>query len=160
MSVHTLLNCLKRESAGENTRLERLLAAELTAAGGSLEPFVFHPRPADVQLPSDRRSEPRFPIDNECEVSVILTQHAEPLRGMVRDVSRSGLGIVLPCALATGAEVMVRLGSMLMFGQVAFASGENGGGGAGIYTGVALRHVFELRREEESADTEQLLREL
>lgn len=149
--MQTLLN-FRRDPVSEGLRLERLLEAQLTPVNGSLEPFAFHPR--------DRRTETRVRVDTQCAVCVIIAQNNEPIRGVVRDVSRSGLGLVLPSPVSEGAEVMVRFGSVVVFGHVAFVLWETVDEKRVFYAGITLRHVFEIRENEASDAADSLVREL
>lgn len=147
MSVHTLLNSFRRDPLSEGLRLERLLQEQRAAA---------HAGPGDGETGRERRSEARFNVDTECAVCVIVGKDDDPINGVLRDVSRSGLGVVLPRPVSEGAEVMVRFGRVVVFGHVAFALDHSVDHNGAFYAGITLRHVFEIREN----PGESLVREL
>ena len=137
-------------------RLERLIDAYLDPATDELEPFAFHGQDHG----HERRSETRFPVETECEISMIVGQDDRPVRGTVRDVSRSGLGITLQSSVSEGAEVMVRFGTVVVFGHVAFAVEDHDGNNGVFYVGITLRHVFDIRDSDALGPADTLIREL
>lgn len=121
-------------------RINRLLEADVAQSEW---------RPEQLRAPTlpnpdrsrERRSEPRFAARGACDVAVIAPENAFSVRGEVCDLSRSGIGLLLPCAVTPGHQVTIRTGRLVIFGIVLHAVPM----GNGTYrTGVRLREVFEL----------------
>ena len=148
----------RRDPATEGMRLQRLVEAHVDLLGDELPPFTF--RDDECESPRDRRSETRFAVETECEVSMIVGQDDRPIRGVVRDVSRSGLGVILPCGVNDGAEVMVRFGTVVVFGHIAFAVEDHDGRDGVFYAGITLRHVFDIRDNDVLGPADTLICEL
>lgn len=148
MSVNALLNRFRREVSTEGTRINRLLEADIGTLDERLEPFLFRPRPAEPDRNRERRTEPRFASRTPCDVSVMTPGSACSAQGVICDLSRSGLGLTMSCPLASGLEVMVRFGRLVIFGAVRYSRrGENGE----YHVGVGLRDVFEVAGLSDSA---------
>ena len=68
--------------------------------------------------PAERRRDPRFETDSPVIVVRLNSLAAEHLTGLLRDVSRSGLGLRVPEPLSPGSILQIRLGTMFMTGEV------------------------------------------
>jgi|ERR1700680_1589380 hypothetical protein len=56
----------------------------------------------------DRRSEPRFPVDQPVVVTILDSGGREPFEGTVVDLSRSGLGVRVPYSIDLDRRVEIR----------------------------------------------------
>ena len=56
----------------------------------------------------DRRSEPRFPVDQPVVVTVLDSGERESFEGTVVDLSRSGLGVHVPWPIDLGCRIEIR----------------------------------------------------
>ena|ERR1700730_9700308 len=56
----------------------------------------------------DRRSEPRFPVDQPVVVTILDSGEREPFQGTVVDLSRSGLGVRVPYPIDLGCHIEIR----------------------------------------------------
>src|ERR1700761_7061822 len=102
MSVQTLLNRFLKEPPTEDERLERLQEAELPVVDSNLKPFLFVPRAHHSDRASGSAQEPRFRVETPCDVFVINAEDVVQSAGIVRVVSRSVIGLMIPCFLARG----------------------------------------------------------
>lgn len=79
----------------------------------------------------ERRSEARYPAHDPAEIE-ILRGPAEPVYGMILDVSRSGLRVALTKRVDRGAHVKVKLHGNVIFGEVRYCRSVSGAFQAGI----------------------------
>ena len=56
----------------------------------------------------DRRSEPRFPVDQPVVVTILDSGDREPFEGTVVDLSASGLGVRVPYPTDPGRRIEIR----------------------------------------------------
>lgn len=72
------------------------------------------------QIPHvDRRSEGRYPANEPAELEIMLGG-AEPIYGIILDVSRSGLRIAVPKRLHRGEQVKIKFQRNVIFGEVRY----------------------------------------
>jgi hypothetical protein len=84
-------------------------------AGGGSSPMVGRPR-----NPEEKRREARYETCDAVEVS-ILEVESQPLRGILRDVSRSGLRLELSFPVEEGAHLEVFLANRaIIFGEARY----------------------------------------
>jgi len=138
LPVYDLLNRF-RDKLTDGMRINRLLEAD--AAPLPQAEWFKHPTLPEPDRARERRSEPRFGAQGPCDVAVITPGSAFSVRGEMSDLSRSGAGVLLPCALAPGREVTIRTGRLILFGTVLHSRPEGNGQ---FRTGLRLRDVFEL----------------
>jgi hypothetical protein len=67
----------------------------------------------------DRRKEHRYPVNQSATVTV-LTGAVSSTPATVVDVSRSGLRIRVQCPIWTGAQIEIRTGEVVIFGEVRY----------------------------------------
>ena len=139
MPVYDLLSRF-RDKLTDGMRITRLLEADSGGQAPEVQCFR-RPRLPEPDRSRERRSEPRFSAQGPCDVAVITPGSAFSVRGEVVDLSRSGAGVLLPCALAPGRELTIRTGRLVLFGTVLHSRPEGNGQ---FRTGIRLRDVFEL----------------
>lgn len=66
----------------------------------------------------EKRREPRFPSDSAISLQVLRPLSFDRLTGRITNVSRSGVAVVLNRALERGTLVQVRVGVMVLLGEV------------------------------------------
>ena len=69
---------------------------------------------------TERRSEPRFACDTQTSVQILRPLSFNRLRGRVVNASKSGVALRLPAALDRGSLVQVRVGTMVMLGEIRY----------------------------------------
>lgn len=67
---------------------------------------------------NDVRGEPRFPLHEAASLTVLPPGKAETIDVILRDISRSGLGLKAQVALATGIAVLLRWERVVVIGEV------------------------------------------
>ncbi len=92
--------------------------------------------PVRAQLPSEpgpeRRSEPRFPVVRDVTLRVWMPPDFEIVAAQVRDISRSGVGVVTQTHIPPGSSIEFRVGDFQVFAEVRHCrAGLNGGFVAG-----------------------------
>jgi len=70
------------------------------------------------RAPEERRTEPRFPVIRDVTLRVWMPPDFEIINGQVRDLSRSGVGIISPSYLPPGSEIEFRVGDFQVFAEV------------------------------------------
>jgi len=73
---------------------------------------------APAQAMSERRSEPRFPVVRDVTLRVWMPPDFEIIAGQVRDISRSGVGVITPSYVPPGSEIEFRVGDFQVFAEV------------------------------------------
>lgn len=76
---------------------------------------------------SERRTEPRFPVVRAVTLRVWTPPNFEIVTGQVRDISRSGVGLVTRTHVAPGSEIEFRVGEFQVFAEVRHCRGAEGG---------------------------------
>jgi hypothetical protein len=144
--VHQLFSRI-RDKLTDGTRVRRLLEAD---CGAAASPFRQFPLPVlpEPDRARERRSEPRFSAQGSCEVAIATADNARALCGEVCDLSRSGLAVLLPCALAAGSQVTVRTARLIIFGTVLHSRPATNGQ---FRTGIRLREVCEAAERPQGA---------
>lgn len=71
----------------------------------------------------ERRSNERTQVHFEAKVTT-LTAPEQSTLGRVSDLSKSGVSVVLPWALPTGARVHVEMADSVLFGRVVYSNSE------------------------------------
>jgi hypothetical protein len=66
----------------------------------------------------DRRSEPRYSVDQPVVVTILDSGDREPFEGTVVDLSRSGLGVRVPYPIDLGCRIEIRWSRGTVVGQV------------------------------------------
>ncbi|HEX5228214.1 MAG TPA: PilZ domain-containing protein [Bryobacteraceae bacterium] len=95
-------------------------ASSTTAPAAPVARSVFVTEiPAEEGSEVDRRSEARYPAKEPAEVE-ILFGGAEPVFGLILDVSRSGMRIAIPKRLSRGEQVKVKFHRNVIFGEVRY----------------------------------------
>lgn len=74
--------------------------------------------PGLTQTPAERRTEPRFPVVREVTLRVWMPPDFEIVVGQVRDISRSGIGVIAPNYVPPGSELEFRVGDFQVFAEV------------------------------------------
>jgi PilZ domain len=97
--------------------------------------FEAHVSIDDVDGTGLRRT-PRFPVTVPAE---LLPPDGPPIAITIRDISRDGLGIELPCAMETGRTVAVVSGSVFVFAIVRHCRPAPNGL---FRAGVEMHHLF------------------
>jgi hypothetical protein len=82
------------------------------------------PLPASEEA-ADRRTEIRYPAQDPAELE-LLPGPSEPMFGTILDVSRSGLRVVIPRRIDSGAQVQVKLHHNVIFGEVRYCRAISG----------------------------------
>ena len=67
---------------------------------------------------AERRSEPRFPVVRDITLRVWMPPDFEIIAGQVRDISRSGVGVITPSYVPPGSEIEFRVGDFQVFAEV------------------------------------------
>ena len=80
----------------------------------------------------ERRTETRFAAHHSATISIISPDKPGTSRGRLADVSRSGIGVLLPSAIAPGTLVEVRSDGSVLFGEVRNCARVTGGYRIGI----------------------------
>ncbi|MEO8026671.1 MAG: PilZ domain-containing protein [Bryobacteraceae bacterium] len=96
--------------------LERSLANKAFAAG------------AAPDEPMEKRREPRFPVVRDITVRAWTPPTFEIVPGQVRDISRSGVGMVIDAAIPAGCEIEFRVGEFQVFAEVRHCRARHEGG--------------------------------
>lgn len=105
------VRCLRYPGTGKGRQVRARptpLSPQLPGTRCPVSPTV-HPqrRPRT----SGRRQFLRFPVARTGRLHVVVYAENQPVFGCAQDVSDNGLGIVVPCPLASGADVTLRLWS-------------------------------------------------
>jgi hypothetical protein len=85
----------------------------------------------------DRRLAERHPARFHAIVTPI-ERRDQPMRGLVHDISTSGICAILPLQLAPGDQVKLEMADSLLFGHVIFCNQESGE----FRTGIEVERVL------------------
>jgi hypothetical protein len=94
---------------------------------------------------ADRRAEIRYPAQDPAELQ-LLHGPSEPMFGTVLDVSRSGLRVVVPKRIDSGAQVRVKLHHNFIFGEVRYCRAISGAFHVGLRIKDLVRPVGRQNR--------------
>ena len=93
---------------------------------------------APAQTPAERRVEPRFLVVRDVTLRVWMPPDFEIVEGQVRDISRSGVGVMTPTHIPPGSEIEFRIGDFQVFAEVRHC---RAGVGGGFVLGAKLHEV-------------------
>jgi len=81
----------------------------------------FHAGLRIITVPSERRQETRYPVDDPATLAVIGNPNAGEIPVLVRDISKSGIGITIALALPKRARVQINMRSSIIIAIVQYS---------------------------------------
>lgn len=122
----------------KDLQLSERIRATITAGGlGCLERILRDPF-ADED--PERRSEPRFAVTRDVTVRTWLPPDFGLVRGQIRDISRSGVGMVVEDLIQHRAQIEFHLGDFQVFAEI--KNIRPLGKDKGYFVGARIREVI------------------
>lgn len=81
---------------------------------------------------ADHRCERRYAIPPGMRLKIQMSPEEQPAEAELRDISRSGVGLMLQRVIAPGTSVTFPFGSQVIFAQVRYCYPAGGGFAAGV----------------------------
>ena len=123
---------------------EALIESHLRACPGcaarleeSARQIAKHHPSASFPAQPDNRSEQRLPILQDAMLQALNPLSIDHIRAKMLDVSKNGLGIRIDRAIENGTLVQIRIGSVLILGEVRYSRSD----GTGFRVGIQIEDV-------------------